>query len=268
MKKFLLTLCVSTPSVKPSLLTVKGIYTALFILILTTTASAQIELKDNTTAVPFHKWEVGVDLKPLFRSDEPYNIVIKRALNKLWSIRMGMGGNNKSTIIGNEAKNSSKSQIGDIYALLLNDVDTEDQNYEFNIGLQANKLIKNIRIYSSIDFFMHKSSSLFSVPFGYATRGSGFPDSITSFIFLTNSSKNLTSYGIRSCFGIQYFLTPHLSISSELSLQFKKESFYSYESYKDFSVINRDVLNDKTVKYTKRGLGLIPLNGLFLNYHF
>ena len=94
MKKFLLTLCVSTPSVKPSLLTVKGIYTALFILILTTTASAQIELKDNTTAVPFHKWEVGVDLKPLFRSDEPYNIFVKRYLTERQALRLGLFSSN------------------------------------------------------------------------------------------------------------------------------------------------------------------------------
>ena len=87
MKKLLMTLCASTPSVK-------GIYTALFILILSTSAFAQFELKDTTHNIPFHKWEVSVDLKPLFRSDEPYNLFVKRYLTETKVLRFRLSAFN------------------------------------------------------------------------------------------------------------------------------------------------------------------------------
>ena len=154
MKKFLLSGCVCTPSVK-------GIYTVLFVLILTLPAFAQIEMKDSKTDVPFYKWSVDFDLKPLFRKEEPFSLLVKRYTSATKAWRFGVG------------LSASKSPISNSYL----DIYTPSTTVTFfsektsnqigsylTIGRQFEKKIEKLFIYTSsditvkIDFIKDKSN--------------------------------------------------------------------------------------------------------------
>ena len=268
MKKFLLTLCASTPTVTPSLLTVKGIYTALFILILTTTASAQIELKDNTAAVPFYKWEVGLDLKPLFRSDEPYNVMAKWHFTERKALRFGLGTNNWSktndTLLIYEYL-FDNNQRTDQY-LQLAHLDDKKVNWDIKIGYQYQFKQGKISLYTATDLNWIKQTLDFSIPVQVVSGHKGTMPPFLGYqsVFFIYNRK--TTYSLIQSLGFKYTINNFLSCSFETSLigQYVEFVYDTAENpYVDVSYTKRN---------TKGGHGTYasfkPLMGLFLNYHF
>ena len=267
MKKFFMTLCVCTPSVKPSLLTVKGIYTALFILILTTTASAQIELKDNNTAIPFHKWEVGVDLKPLFRSDEPYNVLVRWHFTERKAVRLGLGvadySKTKDTFWIVERK------LNTIQYDQFTRNNGKKMNWAIKLGYQYEFKQGKVSIYTASDFEWIRESIDFRTPFGF--RGALIipqepvePFAGYQSIIRIQSRKNTLS--LIQSLGFRYTINNYLSCAFETAINGQYIWF--------FSNVDKDPYLDLYyTKFTLKGgsetkFSFKPLMGLFLNYHF
>lgn len=148
MKKFFLTLCISTPSVK-------GIYTALFFLIFMTSVSDQIEPKDNVTAVPFNNWEIGFDLKPLFRSDEPYNVLAKWHFTEKKAIRLRIGSCSRTS--SSDSVNLYNQDFPRIEALRLQykeNIPKQDKkiNGQFSVGYQYSFINRQVCFYTATEF--------------------------------------------------------------------------------------------------------------------
>ncbi len=266
MKKFLLTLCASTPSVTPSLLTVKGIYTSLFILILSTSAFAQFELKDTTHSVPFHKWEISVDLKPLFRSDEPYNVMAKWHFTDRKALRFGISMADYSKT--QDTSWITEKRVGTI----------QYDQYTRNIGKKMNWAIKlgyqyefkqgKISIYTASDFEWDTESIDFQTPFQFKgeliDQGAIQPFIGYQSIYLLRSRNTILN--LIQSLGIRYHINSYLSCAFETALvgQYKKWGYHIFED---------PYISPYFIKSTIKGGSethfiLKPLMGLFLNYHF
>ncbi len=71
-----------------------GLYTAIALCAFSDFAFAQTALQDSS----FHQWEVSVDLKPLFRQDQPYTLSVKKYLTERKAIRFAIGTGNLISI--------------------------------------------------------------------------------------------------------------------------------------------------------------------------
>ena len=261
-----MTLCVCTPSVKPSLLTVKGIYTALFILILTTTASAQIELKDNNTAIPFHKWEVGVDLKPLFRSDEPYNVLVRWHFTERKAVRLGLGVADYS-----KTKDTSwivEKKLNTIqYDQFTRNI-SKKMNWAIKLGYQYEFKQGKVSIYTASDFEWVRETIDFNTPIQskgeLIDQGAVQPFAGYQSIDFVRNRRNTLS--LIQSLGFKYTINNYLSCSFETAIKGQYVWFAS-------KINENPYINPYYTKFTIKGgsethLIFKPLIGVFVNYHF
>lgn len=275
MKKFLLAACVSTPSVK-------GIYTALFILMLTLPVFSQVEQTDKTPiAAPFQKWEVGFDLKPLFRSDEPYNVLGKWHFTERKAVRFGLGiANSTASTDSVSLFNQDFTRITSNAVLQYREVhpkQNKKKNGQFSIGYQYSIINNNkISFYSATDISYKQEQEDFNI-FGGATFFSNYYllDSVKSNIFSNKASLisleyKSEVYGISQIIGFTYRFNNYLSLSSEFAVIFNR-THYTVSKYE------RIAGNSSAVFYTNSefkssgttdDFSLKPLMGLYLNYHF
>jgi hypothetical protein len=263
MKKFLLAVCTSTPSVK-------GIYTALFILMLTIPVFSQVEQTDKTPiAAPFHKWEVGFDLKPLFRSDEPYNVLGKWHFTERKAVRVGLGTTNWSKMVDsfdiqeNKVTNNNQNQVQ--YAQLTRN-NSKKRRYDVKIGYQYEFRQGKIGIYTATDFNWLRETVDFLTPYQY---GGGVPGLFEPFVgyqsivYIVNKK---TTYSLIQSLGFKYNVNSYLSCSFETCLIGKYVRFYYRKGENPY-------LDVDYTKYTIKGghetlLDFKPVMGLFINYHF
>lgn len=272
MKKFLLMVCKSTPSVK-------GIYTALFFLILTTSVVAQIEMKDYATAIPFNKWEIGFDLKPLFRSDEPYNVLAKWHFTEKKTIRLRLGSG--SSISSSDSVNLYNQDLPRIEALRLQykeNIPKQDKkiNGQFSIGYQYSFINRQVCFYTATEFNYEQFREDFDA-FGGSRffLNTNLYDSLKSNIYYSKNSLTYLKYraktiGVSQIIGIGYKLNHHLSISTELVIGYYKASYYlsKVEYLPTNSSAVLETSSEFTSSGTNKGVFIKPLFGLYLNYHF
>ena len=68
----------------------KGMCVAVFILLISVSGFSQSWIsKNDSSSVVFKKWEVSLDLKPVFRADQPFKIFIAKNLTERSAIRFG-----------------------------------------------------------------------------------------------------------------------------------------------------------------------------------
>ena len=258
MKKFLLTLCVSTPSVK-------GIYTALFILILTTTATAQIELKDNINDIPYHKWEVSVDLKPLFRKDEPYNIFVKRYLTERKALRLGFFSSNiqnsDSTLdILGRANVGGQWQY---FQITRNRYKFSE--FEIRLGYQFGVRKNAISIYTATDL-SYKFSSYSLVSNGAQSGDTGQVKPFEGYFPFIGKDIRIGNYGLSQSIGIKYYIHAQLSLGVEGAFRFNY-SMFSFDS-RELPYVDMNLYKHTNLKGYNYSMSFVPLMGLYLNYYF
>ena len=263
MKKFLLSGCVCTPSVK-------GIYTVLFVLILTIPAFAQIEMKDNASVAPFHKWEVNVDLKPLFRQDESYNVGFKWHFTEKKALRLNLGTANYSKAKDSfriiEEKGSNGQMSTQYFQLAFNN--EKKVNWNVRIGYQYEFKQGKISVYTATDADWIKESLFFHTPVQAVIaidKGLVQPFQGYQSVFVIEQSKN--TLGLVQSLGFKYNVNGHLSCSFETSL------IGQYIYFHDYVFENPYITNESFTKVTVNGghktmFSFKPLMGLFLNYHF
>ena len=268
MKKFISMGCTSTPSVK-------GIYTALFILVLSVPMFAQVEMKnDNTTAVPFYKWEVGVDLKPLFRQDEPYNLLAKWHFTERKALRLGLG-------TGSFSKSKDSFQIQELKftnngpgvfqydQLAFNE--GKKMNWGIRLGYQYTFKQGKVSLYSASDISWVKESIDFLSPLQYRViaidKGPVPPFAGYQSIDKIESRKNI--YGLIQSLGFKYTINNQVSCSFETAVIGQYINAYNYVSEDPYIVFGPSSYSKNTNTGGHETQVLFkPLMGLFLNYHF
>ena len=256
-----MTLCASTPSVK-------GIYTALFILILSTSAFAQIELKDTTYSVPFHKWEIGFDLKPLFRSDEPYNIFIKRYLKESRALRLGLFSSDAQFY--DDSLNISEiklTPVRDIFQYWQSKRNKyKSFGFEIRLGYQFEFKKGAVSIYTATDLSYNAYST-------HLIDGGGSQSGDTSQVkpfegynpFIGKNIK-IKNYGFLQSMGVKYYLCRQLSIGVEATVRLTYSTF-SF-NYRELPYVDLVFLKETTLKGHSSNVSFVPLMGLYLNYYF
>ncbi len=266
MKKFLLTLCASTPSVK-------GIYTALFILILTTCVSAQIELKDNAAAVPFYKWEIGINLNILRLKDDPYSIVIKRHISKHIALRLGF------SLIYNtvEQFHLYDHPYTDTIHFVIYNYRSRIKKMAINsfIGAQYGIKKKNWYWYMATDGLFkygREKNEVFDLNIAVA-----IPAPYHSFEAGSLGGTKIMGLGVRQSLGFQYFITKNFSFGAEGSFLFEADRLTANDI---FQYIISDGTTATTythsfvysiyptLKYWNYNLRLSPIALVSFNYHF
>jgi hypothetical protein len=263
----------STPSVK-------GIYTAIFLLILTNSVFSQIEMKDNTTpAVPFHKWELGFDLKPLFQKDESYNMLVKWHFTEKKAIRLRIGSGSRSSSsdsINLDNKDFLRIEATRLQYQELLQTGGKKFNGQFSIGYQYSFINRQVSFYTATEFKYEQFQEDFNLKEGGVTfSNTNLYDSLKSNIYyhktvlyeLKHMSK---TYGVSQIIGVGYKINPHLSISSEFAIGYFRTSKYIYtrELLPTNSSTVLQTSSEFTSGGTSKGFFIKPLLGLYLNYHF
>jgi hypothetical protein len=280
MKKFLLTGRASTPSrLFRDVPSVKGIYTALFILILTAPVFSQIEMKDNNTVVSSPKWEIGFDLKPLFQKDESYNMLAKWHFTEKKAIRLRIGSGSSTSsadsiwLFNQDIIRTgvSKLQYSENYPKLDKKI-----GGQFSVGYQYSFIKRQVCFYTATEFNyeqIRNDFNTFGGSRGYAN--SNLYDSLKSNIFYNKNTLSylkyrIRTYGVSQMVGIGYKFNHNLSVSSEFAISYYKTSHYLSKS--EFLPPNSSAVletsSELTSSGTNKGFLIKPLLGLYLNYHF
>lgn len=251
---------------------VKGIYLAIFLIFFAIPILAQVEKKDSDTTS--HKWEVAFDLKPLFRKDEPYNLIVKKHFTQRKSIRIGIGANEiKNNIIEDyEVLQSlgplldSKSKIQYFQGSM--NASEKSNILQFSLGFQYKFLLKKVIFYSATDLVYSKTSTNYDLN----VTSVGIRDSSLNIITFDGYDplrlliNKISNYSAKQSFGLQYPFNKSLSLSIEASLSFN-HGRYSFEK-RDKPIANQ-VVEKFTTKIGNVSKGVLePIAGIFLNYHF
>ena len=261
-----MTLCVCTPSVK-------GIYTALFILILTSPIFAQIEIKGNIDADFFHKWELGINLNILTLKDDPYSIVIKRHISKNIALRLGF------SLIYNTVEQFhwyGNPYIDTIHFVIYN-YKSRIKSMAINsfIGAQYGIKKKNWYWYMATDGLFkygREKNEAFDLNISVA-----IPAPYQSFEAGSLGGTKIMGLGVRQSLGFQYFITKNFSVGAEGSFLFEADRLTANDI---FQYITSDGTNRigythsfvysiyPTLKYWNYNLRLSPIALVSFNYHF
>ncbi len=265
MKKFLLAVCTSTPSVK-------GSYTALFILMLTVPVFSQVEQTDKTPiATPFHKWEVGFDLKPLFRSDEPYNVLGKWHFTERKAVRVGLGTANWSkatdsfNIVGYKVAivNGISDKTYEYYEI--KNSNTNKFDWEAKIGYQYKLKEGSTTVYTATDLSFARQRVEFLK--NGVIAGPDYPAKpFEGHDPLSNLYSKATRYRFIQSLGLEYFFNKNLSISAEISTYIEFTSYYFTKMELPYSDIFYS--REQHGGGSTRNFHFQPFAGLYLNYHF
>ena len=267
MKKFFLTMCVSTPSVK-------GIYTALFILILSTSAFAQIEIKGNIDADFFHKWELGINLNILTLKDDPYSIVLKKHLSKNVALRLGL-----SLIYNTEEQNHFYNHpYGDTIHFLIYSYKSRDKNLTINsfVGVQYGIRKKNWYWYMATDALFKYGREKSEMPSGLHI---GLANLAPYQFFRAGhlGDTKIIGFGLKQSLGLQYFIVKSFSVGAEASFLFEANRLIANDSY--IHIISDGTttpgyhysysyITYPTLKYWNHNVRISPIALLSFNYYF
>ena len=259
---------------------VKGIYLAIFLtLIITSSAFAQQAKEDKTAPT---RWEVSLDLKPLFRKDEPYSLFVKRYLTEKKAVRVGLG-----LIEQNKEKVGNSQILEYLFKTIPSTSQYEyqygqvrvDDNYSnsntilFTLGYQYILSKKKVTTYIATDLTYFKTSNLYDFSLTTAfTNENGQPvfggpeKTFVGYDPRYKLDAYSNTYSAKQIIGINYSFNKNISLSIETGFVFQ---------YNEYSFRKEDrPYPDQRYEKISFGTGSIfnwkfnPLTGFYLNYHF
>ena len=261
----------TTPSV------FKGIYIVFLLILITSYSFAQVTKKDTST---FNKWEVSLDLKPLFRKDESYNLFIKRYLTERKVIRLGLG------VLETETKFSQEKGVAEAISSTPNRLDTFNYfqsqlvgnnpnisyQYQLNGGFQYFLSKKRVSIYLAVDiFYTYQTKSIYYPTLSAIISKNNIgtfsgTETFEGYDPTYKFDEYSKTYGSKLGIGLDYGFNQSLSLSMEVSISYQRTIYnmrridkpYPDQRYDKFFNDDSDV---QKIKFN-------PLVGLFFNYHF
>lgn len=239
----------------------RGIYIVFLLIFITSSSFAQTDKKDTTS---FNKWEVSVDLKPLFRKDEPYNLFVKRQLTKRKSLRIGF-----STLL---------SETSDSVSYFQNSVITGRRTYIYNLPYEVKKIeygifigfvyqkdFDNLTLYSATDMFYYKNNKDVSATIAGTFRSEEV-NNPSEFFYPTTGLNNIEKYGLRQSLGLKFSFIKNMFISVEVSayyFKFEKQNAQNFEDSRDLKNLQFKYFEERT---KGSDFNFQPIGSIFLNY--
>jgi hypothetical protein len=251
-------------------------YLALLLLaLLTTTTAAHAQLmRKDTASLPRSKWEVGLDLKPIWDQREPYNFVVRYFFKDRWVLRGGVGlemNESKDTFRIFSWKLMSGAGLDSLYPRYgLNQIQkTRTLSTQAFVGIQREWNNKRLSLYSAIDLFFKSHSEQYGLPVSEVNQlSSEAPAVISDFTRLSVVDKSTLGGGIRLINGFRYYLFSDFSVSAEMALTAQRLEYEDYLIVRDESMLGDRTLKQTTVKGRNFTLEMQPLFRVFINYHF
>ena len=252
--------------------------TLLFVsLYFSATIKAQSEKQDSA----FKKWEVSFDLKPLFRSDQPYNVFIARNLTERKAIRVGLSvvdwGKTKDTVIYSQMTldSNNRNSIGFGQFKV---GDKTKFNFAFSIGYRYEFSKGKICLYSSTDIKYKKKYQNSVYPVSTSSLGDVSQPAIDTLTFqgynsLSDLISETQSLFLIQSLGIRYYVNKSFSFSIESSLLFGYTKFKYAETHLaaliyPYSTGRFDTTTANVENSQEYSFQFQPILGLYLNYHF
>lgn len=240
----------------------------LLLLLSATAATAQLMRKD-TTSFPHSKWEVGLDLKPIWDKSEPYNFVVRYFFKDKWALRGGVGlelnwSNDTLDIVKSQLTVGTPTYIYDAHET------QKDENLYIQvfIGIHYELRRKNLSWYSAFDLFYTSREKHYNVPYSVHGRASEEPLKAPEFVWISSHDNTEATSGIRLINGFRYHLTPSLSTSTEIALTAQSSKYRSFSQLFDVSVYDTQTTKEISENGWNYSVKIAPLFRLFINYHF
>ena len=255
-------------------LLVKGIYIALFVFLFVDFSFSQVVPVNKDSSVVFKKWEVGLYLKPLFRSDAPYNIMAKWHFTEHKALRFGLGTTGFSQ--ANDLTNVLEQLIdSDSVKVTTNfqqmqQIIVKKTNWDFKLGFQYEFKQGKISLYSATDLNWVKDDYYYFVPVAVFQFPQSPSATFTGYQSIQGINNRKNTYGLIQSIGLKYSLNTFLSCSIESSLTLRYLDYVFSKSNEPYTINSlSQSINDV---YIQRGhetqINFIPFMGLFINYHF
>jgi len=237
-----------------------------FLLLSTTAAQAQLMRKD-TANLPRSKWEVGLDLKPIWDRSEPYNFVVRYFFKDRWALRGGMGLEmnwSKDTLDIEERQITGSSLRYELFEFQ----EREYLNLQAFLGIQYEQKAEKLRWYGATDFFYFKYLDDYTVP----TGAYGTPDPqigpVQDFARIILRWDRQEGFGVKMISGLRYQFLPKLSISSEIALISQVHKYSVQTSNRYGGERGNDYFKSVFERGHQYAIDLEPLFRVFINYHF
>lgn len=239
-----------------------------FLLLTATAAQAQLMRKDTAT-LPRSKWEVGLDLKPIWDRSEPYNFVVRYFFKDRWALRGGMGLEmnwSKDTLDVEERQNISPDPTlrYELYELQ----EQKHMNLQIFLGIQHRYGKGKLQWYNAVDLFYFRIKDYYDVPVATNGRGVEPPVTVPDFVRIVFINNIKNGGGVRVINGLDYRLSPDISISTEIALLAQGFEYKAHTYTRDNSVFGNETFKNKIQNGWSYSLKIEPLFRFFINYHF
>ena len=220
-----------------------------------------------------------MDLKPLFRQDEPYNLLVKWHFTEKKAIRLRIGSANSSSsldsvrLLNQDFTHAGLGGLGYSEGYPKRD---KKINGQLSIGYQYSFTSGRICFYTATEFNyeqVQEDYNTFGGAKGYVNIN--LYDSLKSNIYYNKTILSYLKYrtrtfGISQMVGVDYKFNNHLSISSEFAISYYNT--YHYLSKTEDLPSNSSAVFQTYSEFTSSGANTSfmfkPLLGLYLNYHF
>ncbi len=240
----------------------------LLLLLTATTAHTQLMRKDTAATLPHSKWEVGLDLKPIWDKSEPYNFVVRYFFKEKWALRGGLGlelnwSNDTLDVVERKLTEPDPTLRYELYE----SQESKYSNLQVFLGIQYEQGKGKLRWYYATDIFYLRNKYYYNVPF--ATNGRDELTTVVPEFARIVSQENIKNGGgIRVINGFGYQLLPNVSISSEIAVLAQGFKYKNWKYTDDYSVYDNETFKITREEGWNYSVKIEPLFRVFLNYHF
>ncbi len=238
----------------------------LLLLLSATAATAQLMRKD-TASFPRSKWEVGLDLKPIWDQREPYNFVVRYFFKEKWALRGGMGLElNWTDDTLSTRVTETVDTVVRLKYLIWEDRETRRTNFNVFVGIQYERSMERLRWYAAADLFYTRDKDRYWIPF-VTTLNVGNQTIPEQANFVIDQTSIREGGGIRLINGFRYQLLSSFSVATEMALIVQGVNF------KTGNLSANDSLPNPLTKHVigqgwTYDVAIKPFFRLFVNYHF
>ncbi len=260
----------------------KGFASVIFSITICTSVMAQYtNFRKSVDITDFKKWEVSLDVKPLFRSDAPYNIMVKKHIDERRTWRLILGASNFS----NQKVVYSAGSIDYDTTKLPNPIGTSvypQSNQTTNTTYFSIKVGYQVELERMDRIAIYSASDLGLAYFNQSSDASSPNNTVQGYIYPANPFNGvpsvasdfttLSTFSLTQSLGLKFPLNRRFSCSLETSISAQ----YVRSNNKIWKLLRAGTINPAIAPETQIQIFeghqfnfiLTPVMGLFINYYF
>lgn len=209
---------------------------------------SQVDASDSRK--PRHELNIIVDdifAKPLVIEPTEYNDYLSE-IQKIPKVGLGYKVNYnhsafRTKVSFGSSQNSTYSTVNDTKR------DYSIVSTQLTIGYEWQKNMNNLQIFYGVDLFIDYNN--------LTTKNSSYYNSIS---YHSKNSSYTTGFGVSPFLGIEYFVSPYLSFSTEIN--------FTFESYKGKTKNSNQSNNDTSIDLKGLNTRIGPIGNIGINVHF